>query len=266
VLFGEDEVSVVLEIQNQLTSLLKLGGFHLRKWASNYEELLLNIPYQDRLNSDGISFQEDSYIKALGLYWNPCRDCFYFNLQLAQDDEPTKRSVLSLISRIFDPLGLISPVVISAKIMIQELWLLKVDWDSLLPAEFLNRWNRYRESLTSLRAISIPRWTNQSKTNCGVELHGFADASNRAYAAVVYVRVLASLDEYLVMLIMSKTKVAPVKTISIPRLELCAAVLLARLIKHILQAFDKDSIPVYCPILSLRCPGLSSIHPAGKHS
>jgi len=130
--------------------------------------------------------------------------------------------------------------------MIQELWLLKVDWDSPLPAEFLGRWNRYRESLTSLRAISIPRWTNQSKTNCGVELHGFADASNRAYAAAVYVRVLASLDEYLVMLLMSKTKVAPVKTISIPRLELCAAVLLARLIKHTLQAFDKDSIPVYC--------------------
>lgn len=193
-----------------------------------------------------LSFQEDASIKALGLSWNPLRDSFSFNFQLSNPMEVTKRSVLSVISRIFDPLGLIAPVVISAKIFLQQLWIRKLEWDSPFPDDLKEWWNEYYYSLKHLSNISIPRWTNQSPEDLSIELHGFSDASSRAYAAVVYLRVLNSMDQFNVSLLISKTKVAPIKTISIPRLELCAAVLLAKLVRFVQTSLNISAAPVYC--------------------
>ena len=246
VLFGAHEVSAIFEIRNQLNTLLKLGGFHLRKWTSNHEELLRDIPASDRLNNSDVSFQEEIPIKALGLSWNPRHDCFSFQITLEESTKVTKRYVLSIISRIFDPLGLISPVVVSAKILLQELWIRKLDWDAPLPSDLSDSWKEYVRSLRYLREISIPRWTEQLPETIGVELHGFADASSKAYAAVVYIRVLTSMDRIKVCLLMSKTKVAPIKTVSIPRLELCAAVLLSKLMEFIQKVLDLSSVPTYC--------------------
>ncbi|KMQ88376.1 hypothetical protein RF55_12152, partial [Lasius niger] len=246
VLFGAHNVSAILEIRNQLNSLLKLGGFYLRKWASNYEELLKDITTSDLLDISCISFQEENSIKALGLSWNPIPDCFSFQYQLDELEEPTKRSVLSIVSRIFDPLGLISPVVISAKIFLQELWIRGLEWDAPLPTDLRDSWNTYFNSLTHLRGISIPRWTNQCPDVLGVELHEFADASSRAYAAVVYLRVLTAIDQINVSFLVGKTKVPPIKTVSIPRLEFCAAVLLARLIHFVQNALNFSFVPTYC--------------------
>lgn len=157
-----------------------------------------------------------------------------------------ERSVLSIISRIFDPLGLIAPVVVSAKVLLQELWIRKLEWDTPLPDDLQNIWSSYLHSLNCLKNISIPRWTNQCPDALGIELHGFADASSRAYAAVIYLRVLTSMDQFNVSLLINKTKVAPIKSVSIPRLELCAAVLLARLVRFTVKTLDYNSILVYC--------------------
>ena len=137
-------------------------------------------------------------------------------------------------------------MLIKAKIFMQELWLRKIEWDSPLSGELEARWTEYSHSLSDLKEISIPRWTNQSSADLGIEMHGFADASTRAYAAVVYIRVIHSLDSFGVTLVACKSKVAPVKTVSVPRLELCAATLLTRFINYVIGVLKLGSVPVYC--------------------
>ncbi|XP_039311334.1 uncharacterized protein LOC113006065 [Solenopsis invicta] len=246
VLFGADSVSAIQSTRQQLNALLLKGGFHLRKWTSNYDELLSEIPVSDRLEDNSVEFDEDSSFKVLGISWSPILDRFHFRIQILEFPVISKRSVLSAISRFFDPLGWIAPVVITAKIFMQELWLRKVDWDSPLSSDLEERWTEYSHSLTDLKEISIPRWTNQSNSDLGIELHGFADASTRAYAAVVYIRIIHTRSSFGVTLVACKSKVAPIKTISVPKLELCAATLLARFLKNIVSTLRLSSVPVYC--------------------
>jgi hypothetical protein len=152
---------------------------------------------------------------------------------------------LSFVAKLYDPLGWAAPVVITAKILLQELWLLKNDWDAPIPQELVQRWKDYVDDLPHLARARVPRWTGQRKENSSLELNGFADASSRAYATVVYLRVIHSESNFQVNLICAKTKVAPVKTISIPRLELNAVVLLSRLLIWTQQALSLSSVPTY---------------------
>ncbi|XP_067207875.1 uncharacterized protein [Linepithema humile] len=127
----------------------------------------------------------------------------------------------------------------------QELWLARLEWDDSLPTDIQTRWVDYREQLTQLFEIRIPRWVGRHHENLGVEIHGFADASTRAYAAAVYLRVIHSFSEIRTHLLVARTKVAPIKTISIPRLELNAIVLLSRLITWVSTALDYGYVPRY---------------------
>jgi hypothetical protein len=158
---------------------------------------------------------------------------------------PTRRSILSFVAKLYDPLGWVVPVVITAKILLQEFWLLKNDWDAPIPEELVQRWKNYVDDLPHLTHARVPRWIGQSKESLSLEVHGFADASNRAYAAVVYLRVIHSESNFQVSLICAKTKVASVKTISRPRLELNAVVLLSRLLIWTKQALSLSSAPIY---------------------
>ena len=155
---------------------------------------------------------------------------------------PTKRTVLSDISRVFDPLGWLAPVANSAKILMQDPWILKCNWDSPLPPEILERWSAYSASMPSISTLAITRWLG---TSPGVQcqLHGFSDASSRAYAAVVFIRILLDDGQYQVSLLMAKTEVSPVKTLIIPNLELNAAALLVRLIRHIRKLHFFKNLP-----------------------
>lgn len=127
----------------------------------------------------------------------------------------------------------------------QELWLRKLDWDDPVPDDLLKQWTDYCSDLLSLENVRIPRWTGMHRDKLGIELHGFADASTRAYAAVVYLRVLHSLTDIQVSLIAAKTKVVPLKTISVPRLELNAVVLLCRLMDWVKSSLKLDQVPLY---------------------
>ncbi|CAH2039956.1 unnamed protein product, partial [Iphiclides podalirius] len=157
----------------------------------------------------------------------------------------TKRKVLSDIARLYDPIGWIAPIVITAKVFIQRLWKECLDWDNELPTNLLSEWLEYRRELTNVKDISIPRWLCSTKES-KLELHAFSDASSVAYAAAVYLRVVDENKQIHVRLVTAKTKVAPIeKEVSIPRLEICGATLAAKLLNEISQVLSIPNKDLY---------------------
>ncbi|XP_029172993.1 uncharacterized protein LOC114941956 [Nylanderia fulva] len=244
-LFGANDIDSLINTRTQLAELMRRGGFSLRKWASNCSELLDDLSSDQSDVTDHLILKDET-LKILGLSWLPTEDSFRLTVKFNFPTALTKRSILSCIASLYDPLGWAAPVVINAKIILQELWLLHCDWDAPLPNELSQRWNAFASEFPQLESVRIPRWTGQSPDNLALEIHGFADASNRAYAAVVYLRVFHSLSEYRVSLIVAKSKVAPVKTVSIPRLELNAVVLLSRLVKWVIKSLNIIHCPIHC--------------------
>ena len=135
-----------------------MGGFELRKWAANCSEIEDGVPLGHRIR-DSAFFESHGSTSILGLFWSPTADCFHFkiDLQSCEAKALTKRKVLSLTAKIFDPLGWLVPVVIVAKIFKQKLWLLKCDWDDGLPIEYSRRWMEWYAKLQALESIKIPR-------------------------------------------------------------------------------------------------------------
>ncbi|CAG9137751.1 unnamed protein product [Plutella xylostella] len=220
-------------LQDELMSLLKCGGFDLRKWASNCPELLTRM--QTELRS-AINFEDDtlsSSLKVLGLTWLPTSDTFSFNYNFTSDCS-TKRSVLKLLASIFDPIGFISPCTFLAKCIMQDLWKINLCWDDKLPPEINDKWSKFISDLPCLSDLRIERHMLIPKYD-DVKLIAFCDASSRGYAACIYLYSVDGDGNVKVRLMTSKTKVAPIKPTSIPRLELLAAVLLAGLVESVLQ-------------------------------
>lgn len=150
---------------------------------------------------------------------------------------PTKRSLVSETSKLFDPLGWLAPVIIKAKILFQGLWQAGLSWDQKLPEDIAKAWLHIRNELHLLEKIKIDRWIGKSLFTLSFELHGFSDASERAYAAVIYARIVNRDGSIHVVMLTSKTRVAPIHPITLPRLELCGFVLLANLIENVKKAF-----------------------------
>lgn len=241
---GADTVEETELIMNQLTQLCNAGGFPLQKWRSNSRELLSNSTEQNCQSIIPVELEE-SQIKVLGISWQSNNDVFQYISHPKENKIITKRSILSEISQLFDPLGFLSPILINAKMLIQELWLLRVAWDDPLSVELENRWIAFRKQLAELNTIQIPRWLNVSRTSQSVEIHGFSDASNLAMAAVVYLRVVDRSGEIKVNLVQAKTKVAPLKHMTIPRLELTAVFLLSRLISRLRQSLNCNENSIF---------------------
>nr|XP_034195046.1 uncharacterized protein LOC117611218 [Osmia lignaria] len=212
---GADTAEHLQDVANQLTQLRQAGGFPLAKWHSISKSLLEALATDQ--NNAGISF-DDCETKILGIKWTPHEDAFNFaTISATQRTQFTKRLVLSEVIQLFDPLGFVAPVVIRAKILIQELWLQELGWGDILPLTITNRWLRIREDLTRLARLSIPRWFNTMTTST-VELHGFSDASVFTMTAVVYLVVHSPSTGTNTSLIRSKTRVTPLKCLTIPRL------------------------------------------------
>lgn len=246
--FGASDESTLIETRNQLIQLLGKAHFRLHKWTSNVPQLLADILPQDREIEQDKSLQLDDTVKVLGVAWNPKDDAFRFKVTLPVNAASTKRAVLSTIARLFDPLGWVTPTTVYAKVLMQQLWLQKCSWDSSLPPALFERWEKYSSELPMLNLLSLPRWTTQSPDIKTCQLHGFADASTKAYAAVVYLRVVTSSGQIVVSLLAAKSKVAPVKPLTVPRLELSAALLLTRLVIFVRQSLHDlpENIPCYC--------------------
>lgn len=242
---GADNVEEARRLQHEIKETLMRGGFNLRKWASNSAEILGAIPECDqeiKLQHD-IGINTSATIKTLGIKWCPATDMFGFRIQLPEGETNTKRELLSQIASLFDPLGWLSPVIIGAKILIQKTWSAGISWDDNLPQDIRQKWMTIKNELPLMESIEIPRWIKTCKETTN-QLHGFCDASEHAYAAVVYMKTIDIHGNISVTLMAAKTKVAPLnqQKLTIPRLELCGANLLAKLSQQII---DSMHMPIH---------------------
>lgn len=176
-----------------------------------------------------------SILKQRSIAWQPSTDNFIFKPSRPKEIQIwTKQLILSEIAKLYDPLGWLAPCGAKAKMLMQDIWRLAdvFDWDTPIPLHIANRWQEIYVQLCLPIPIQIPRWIGLVSNAVGVEIHGFCDASHHAYAAVIYVKTMYDNNQCAVNLLASKTKLAPIKTVSIPRLELCGAVLLIKLMKR----------------------------------
>ncbi|XP_051162430.1 uncharacterized protein LOC127282307 [Leptopilina boulardi] len=203
------------------------------EWSSNHPDLIKDI--QDESNDGLVKLDPESSTKALGVSWNSREDVLIFEVKPAKNqDILTKKTMLSQIAQLYDPLGIVAPVITYAKIQMQILWKLNIQWDDPVPENIVLEWNKYQEELPSLNHWKIPR-TNRDSDTEELQLHGFADASEKAYCACIYLRASKG-QNHRVLLLTAKSRVAPIKTVSLPRLELCAAVTLAKLFKSVKES------------------------------
>lgn len=170
-------------------------------------------------------------------------DTFSYMLQLdTSENIETKRQFISNMAKFFDPLGWVSPIIIRVKIMAQHLWTRGIEWDDKIPLDINEKWIEIKKELNIINEIKIDRWIQYSPKYKNISIQGFCDASELAYAAVVYMRT--ETDIINCKLLAAKAKVAPLKKQTLPRLELMAAVLLTRLIIKILKSIETDSITI----------------------
>ncbi|XP_058817006.1 uncharacterized protein LOC131680301 [Topomyia yanbarensis] len=234
---GAETIEEAIRMRVELSELLQKGGFELRKWTSNCLEVLQGLSDDQIGTQSALHFSPHETIKALGISWEPEADYLRFHSQIRTSSEPpTKRSILSDIAKLFDPLGLIAPVVVRAKILMQELWLLSCDWDDPVPEPIKSRWEIYHQELVKISEHHVNRYAFLPSSV--IQLHTFADASQAAYGACTYARCEDDQGKVRIQLLASKSRVAPLKRITIARLELCAAVLAAHLHARIKKAID----------------------------
>ncbi|XP_026464135.1 uncharacterized protein LOC113366692 [Ctenocephalides felis] len=237
IITGADTADELVKIQREVVQLLDEGGFSLHKWSSNCREVLQTIPKESQSSAMAL-FSEADTVKTLGLAWNPSQDIFKIaHIKVSEADirqgVDTKRSVLSTIAQIYDPIGLISPISVTAKLIMQELWRQNLGWDETLSRELQDRWNLFEVHLSDLENLSIPRNIFKS-IPVTIQCHGFSDASLYAYGACIYLRATYADGTLSSRLLCSKSKVAPLKNVTLPRLELSAALLLAKLFRQMM--------------------------------
>lgn len=217
-------VEKALATREQLEASLGKGCFPLAKWASNETSMLLESEKADTKTLE----QVDS-TSVLGLLWRAKDDILCFKVKpLEAAEKVTKRTIASEGAKIYDPMGYLAPVTIRAKVFMQQAWRVGYAWDAAMDEEAASAWKAYRDSLPTLGQVQIPRWLGIT-ANCKVQLHTFCDASNIAYGAVVYSRAEHSDGTVEVRIVASKNKLAPIQSVTIPRLELSAAAVGAEL-------------------------------------
>ena len=182
---------------------------------------------------------KDPVVKTLGLSWESKEDVLSVSAADAPPDTlMTKRNVLKKIAAVFDPLGFVSPFVLVAKILLQELWTRGYDWDDVILDEIGDRILRWFQQLGSLASLRIPRCLRQSKKVLTKTIITFVDASIQAYGAVVYLLCEYEDQTTSSRMIASKSKVAPLKPLTVPRLELMGAILGLRLTQNISRVLE----------------------------
>ncbi|XP_058128695.1 uncharacterized protein LOC131292964 [Anopheles ziemanni] len=230
-----------ISLASTVRSIHAQGGFEIRNWVSNSQRVADEL----RLEADSVGIVnlccQSAVEKVLGLWWDTSSDTFTFKLNPRHDDEllsglrsPTMREVLRTLMMIYDPLGLIGHFLMFLKILLQDIWRSHIQWDDILEGALAEQWMAWVAVLPTISQVRVPRcYRNVSPVDTvNIQLHVFCDASEKGMAAVSYLRFEHN-GSIECALIGSKTKVAPVKPISIPRLELNAAVIGSRLARSI---------------------------------
>lgn len=239
-----DTEEEAIELANEVRYIHHQGGFHMRNWVSNSPAVVAALEEDPKFEKSMEMNAELAMEKVLGMWWSTTADVLCYKLCTDRNQElltgakhPTKRDVLRTLMAIFDPLGLIAHYLMYLKVLLQEIWRAKTEWDEKINEKHLEKWLTWLRILPELESVEIPRcyFRHESRIdNATVELHTFVDASENGYAAVSYFRF--EMNGYIeCALIGSKTRVAPIKFVSIPRLELQAAVVGARFAKSIAE-------------------------------
>jgi hypothetical protein len=232
---GAEDDNDVITIYYQLAALMRQFSFQMGKWASNSE------PLRDIRRSSCTETKDVTQV--LGVNWDTRGDTLFIDpkgvLEKAQAGPFTKRRLLQAISRFYDPVGLMSPVLIAGKLIFQETWCRGVGWDEILPDDLGRSWRTWAAALPRLWDMHIPRWVGLIGKEPG-NIHVFCDASEKAYGAALYMRS-AHTNEYLVRLVCSKSRLAPLKRVTLHRLELIAAVVGARLLDYFCRETGQDA-------------------------
>ena len=219
-----------IQLYQQLSQLLLKANMCARKWLSNSVEVMNSIPVEDQASEMKID-DRSCGVKTLGVLWLAHKDVFNFVAKPVDEQfKYTKRNVLKKVAAIFDPLGFISPYIVRAKILLQLMWIDGVDWDDPLSSDLQQKVRDWFIELSDIEKIEVPRCLRSCDDDELLEfqLHVFGDASSEAYGAVAYTRCIYRL-KVTTHFVCSKTRVAPLTAMSIPRLELMAAVLCVRL-------------------------------------
>ncbi|XP_071580935.1 uncharacterized protein [Temnothorax nylanderi] len=221
VISGASTKEEVITLQSELTQLMKRGGIDLHKWATNCKDVSFT-------QCDVVDLTKTDRKQVLGLIWETQSDQFVIPWNTTtQQETHTKRKLLSEIMKLYDPLGICAPVIFKAKCILQELWKVpNLHWDDELPSSIQQKWNEFRNQIPG--EIKVPRCI-QDQSSVWFELHGFGDASELGYGCCLYIRAITNDKRKTDSLLCAKSRVAPLKKATIPRLELLAALLLAEL-------------------------------------
>ncbi|GFW37027.1 integrase catalytic domain-containing protein [Trichonephila clavipes] len=245
VISGADDISQALKVSKDAETIMKNASMKLRKWNSN-DQTLIRTWEKEGLETHPRHPDDSSKIpssKVLGIPWDVVHDYFTIDvkglLQLDTSKPITKRIVLLSAGKIYDPVGFLSPYTIRLKCLLQELWLRKLSWDDELPPDIHAVWSQWWLELPFLSELKIPRnILDSSGDSSEVQIHTFSDASQKAYGEAAFLRVKHK-DRVSVDLVTSKSRVAPLKRLSLPRLELMGALLAARLAKEVKKILDQ---------------------------
>ncbi|XP_055623309.1 uncharacterized protein LOC129766735 [Toxorhynchites rutilus septentrionalis] len=228
---SEEEACQVVE---EVKLVHRQGGFDIRNWLSNSSAVLEWVGEADRTPAKIVGGTGNEMERVLGMQWNAKNDMFLFSSDVnVEAITPTKRNILRCVMSLFDPLGLLSHFLIHGRVIIQDIWRTKAGWDDIVEGPILNRWRVWAGMFNELGDVQVPRAYFPGISSDDIDdlqLHIFVDGSETAYACVAYLR--ASINgEYHSALVSAKAKVAPLKALSIPRLELQAALIGCRLMK-----------------------------------
>ena len=247
-----------VELIKNTQAALATTNIRLHKVVSNSTAVMEALPAEDRgkdvqdldLRHDVLPTQ-----RSLGVYWNLAEDTFTFQVSLPEKPF-TRRGVLSTMNSVYDPLAFAIPVILKGKLLLQRLIAMgnkrssnPLGWDDPLPDDLKQQWRCWKESLVDLEQVVIPRCYKPKDFGHSVrnEIHAFSDASQEAIGAAVYLRQLDERNEVNVSFLYGQSRVAPTKPTSIPRLELCGAVLSTQAVKKVLEEldFEIDKVTFY---------------------
>ncbi|XP_055953025.1 uncharacterized protein LOC129988780 [Argiope bruennichi] len=231
---GVDTAEQATTLYQEMQDLMTQIGLPLAKWSTNSKNLQAIWELMD------IIFKCNTQV--LEINWNTKEDVFHtdINESVYQFAVPaTKRLLLKIVSKLYDPLGLYVPAVVVGKILFQTTWLMGVQWDEILPPDIAASFNRWVSEISSLNKIHIPRWIGISATS-HMSIHVFCDASEKAYGAALYI-CFTELNETKVRLVCSRKRLSPLKKVTLPRLVLLAALLGARLLHYFCKETGLDN-------------------------
>lgn len=228
---SEDSIMEYHQFREKAVDILAEAQMDLRMWLSNVEDV--NNPITQ-------------IISVLGMRWDRRDDTLFVNVAgLKYPEKITKRVLLSIASKIFDPIGVTSPGVLPVKIILQRTWIHKMKWDEILPVDEQDQFKKWFTEIAEIGKIRIPRVITGGNENRDLwELHSFSDSSKVAYGSVLYLKTGED-DHVSVQLLSAKSRVAPMKKMTIPRLELLSCLIGARLTQSVKSALSLEKIKTF---------------------